>query len=523
MKRRMTTTTAERLPHGRRLSRRAWLPVLVGLAIAPGSRAEITFTPSVSLRETWSDNVSLAPSGLERSNFITELAPAFSVAANNKRVQLAANYQFQKFFYSNKDAPNLRDSSSEAQANLKANIVDELLFLDAVASRGQQAVSAFGPLADAPYTTNNRTDVSTWRISPYLTHRFGSFASMQARYTRDSVKSGRDGFGNSQGQSVDVSLADAGARRIGWNLAYARQGLKDAVGGDSSSSNVQAGLSWRVLSPLTLTATAGYDEFDYDSIGGSTRGKSWNVGYHYAPSARTSLSMSYGHRYFGKSRSLSAVHRSRQATWNISYDESVTTSRSQFLLPAAVDTASMLNNLFTPNYPDPELRRKAVEAYMRTAGLPSTLPNNINYLSNRYMLQQQFSASVGITGVRTLLLLSLYDTRRNALSLQQVDSPLLGSNLTNLNDNTRQRGVGANLSYRLSSRANAFMQLDASHSTSLSTGIEQDNRSLRLGVNRQFQRRLNSTLELRRLQGSADAAGRSFTENSISATLSMTL
>src|SRR5690349_2746480 len=86
VKRRMIITMADRTPHGRRLPARALLPVVLGLLFAPCSRAEITFTPSVLLRETWSDNANLAPSGLERSNFITELAPAFSVAANTQRV-----------------------------------------------------------------------------------------------------------------------------------------------------------------------------------------------------------------------------------------------------------------------------------------------------------------------------------------------------------------------------------------------------------------------------------------------------
>ncbi|MGH8853364.1 MAG: TIGR03016 family PEP-CTERM system-associated outer membrane protein [Telluria sp.] len=519
----MIITTADRPPRGRRLPVRALLPVLIGLAFSPSSRADITFTPSVSLKETWTDNANMAPRGQERSTFITELSPAIAMAVNNQRMQLAAHYQFQKFAYSEKNLPNLRDSGSELQADLQARMVGDLLFLDASASRGQQAISAFGPgLADNPYTTNNRTNVSTWRISPYLMHRFGTSANLYARYTRDSVETGRDGYGNTDGDALSVSLANVGERRFGWNLRFDRQELADPIGGDTSSNNAQAGLSWRVMAPLMLTAGFGYDEFDYDSLGGSTRGKSWNVGYQYTPSPRTSLSMSYGRRYFGKSRALSAVHRSRQTTWNISYDESVTTTRQQFLLPATVDTAGMLSNLFAPNFPDPELRRQAVEAYMRMTGLPPTLANNINYLSNRYMLQQQFLASAGFTGVRSTMLLSLYDTRRNALSVQQVDSDLLGSNLSNLNDNTRQRGLGANFAYRLSSRSNAFALLDASRSNSLSTGIRQNNRSVRIGLNHRFQRKLNGIIELRRFQASG-SANQSQTENAISAALSMTL
>lgn len=514
---------AERAPHGRRLPRRALLPLLVGLAFAPCSRAEITFTPSMIVKETWTDNVNLSPREQARSEFVTELAPAFSVAARNQRMQLAARYQFRRFLYSDDDAPNLRDSGSDLQADFKARVLDDLLFLDAAASRGQQTVSAFGQqFSDNPYSTSNRTNVSTWRVSPYLTHRFGSSAVLLARYTRDSVETGREGYGNTRGDSYSLALSSPQERRIGWNLRYDRQDLTDRLAGDSSTESIGAGLSWRVLPTLTLNAGGGYDDNDYQALGGRTRGNNWNAGFQYSPSARTTLSMSVGHRYFGKSRSLSALHRSRHTVWNIGFSESVTTTRSQFTLPSAVDTAELLDRLFTPNFPDPEQRRLAIAAYLQATGLPPTLADDVNYLSNRYMLQKQFQASAAFQGARSTLLLSLYDTRREALSVQQADSSLLGSSLFNLNDNTRQRGVAANMTYRLSARASAYALLNAAHSNSLSTGARQTNRGVRLGLQRRFQRALQGNVELRRLEGSGSGGGTSYSENAISATLSMT-
>jgi uncharacterized protein (PEP-CTERM system associated) len=431
----MTTTMADARPLAHRLPRLALLPVLLSLAFVPHSQAEITFTPTVVIKETWSDNVNLAPSGQERSAFVTEISPGFAVLAKGPRMQLDARYQYRYFASSAKDVSNVRGGGSELQADLKSVVVDDLLYLDAMASRGQQPVSAFGPqLADNTYTTTNRTDVSAWRISPYLTHRIGSTANVLARYTRDSVQTGQDGYADTSGDAINVVLSSLGERRIGWNLLYERQDLSDELAGDSSAQTAQAGLSWRVLSPLTLTASVGYDDYDYNALGGSTQGKSWSVGYQYTPSPRTALTMRYGHRYFGKSRAMSAVHRSRKSVWNISYDEAVVTTRSQFLLPATLDTSGLLDGLFRPSFPDPEQRRQAVEAYLRTTGLPPALPNDVNFLSNRYMLQQQFMASAGFTGVRSTLLLSLYDTRREALSVRQSDSVLLGTTQSGLND-----------------------------------------------------------------------------------------
>jgi uncharacterized protein (PEP-CTERM system associated) len=502
----------------------ALLPVLVGLAFAPCSRAEVKFTPSVSLNGTWTDNVNLSQSGQGRSEFVTELTPGFTLAENNPRLQVNASYQYHQFAYSDKNVSNLRNSGSELQADLKSRVIEGLLFLDATATRSQASVSAFGPqFSDNPYTSNNRAEVSTWSISPYVAHRIGTSANLLARYTRDSVSTGHIGYGNTQSETATIALNSMKERRVGWNLSFDRQLLSDKLSGDTSSYNAQAGLSWRVLPPLMLTASAGYDAYDYNGLGGKTQGKSWNIGYQYTPSQRSSLTMRFGRRYFGKSRNLAALHRSRNTTWNISYDESVVTSRSQFLLPATVDTASVLDRLFIPNFPDPILRRQAVEAYLRASGLPLSLANDVNYLTNRYMLQQQFQASAGLTGVRSTLLLTVYDTRRNALSVQQSDSQLLGSSLSNLNDNTHQRGFAASMSYRLSSQGNAYAILDANRADSLSTGIRQNNKGLRIGMRHQWRSKLQGNVELRRLQGSTEGINQSYTENAISATLSMTL
>lgn len=507
---------------------RALLPLLIGLAFAPSSRAEIKITPTLSATETWTDNVNLSTESQADSEFVTDIAPGLSVVGNSPRLQLAASYQFHQFFYSDRNAPNLHNNSRELQAAMKAHVIEDLLYIDADAMRSRQAISAFGPqVADNLYATNNNTEVSTWRVSPYLTRRIGTSANLLMRYTRDSVQTGVAGYGNTLGDDANVVLSSTPDQRIGWNLQYDRQHLTDRFAGDSTSRSSNAGLSWQVRPSFSLNGNVGYDDFDYHALGGRTRGRSWNAGFAYTPSTRTSLSMSFGRRYFGKSRNLSALHRSHHTVWNLSYDESVTTSRQQFLLPAAVDTSAMLDRLFTSSIPDPALRQQAVEAYLQATGLPSTLASNINYLSNRFMLQKQFLASVTMQGARSALMLSAFDTRRTALSVQQADSQLLGSSLSGLNDDTHVRGLNTSASYRLSSRTEAIGSLELSRSVSLDTGIRQNNHGLRLGLRHQFQRKLQGLVEVRRLQGTSSAAdgvgvgGETFTENAISATLSM--
>ncbi|WP_167759813.1 TIGR03016 family PEP-CTERM system-associated outer membrane protein [Massilia horti] len=514
---------ADRSGAGPALPARALLPLLVALACAPAS-AELKFIPGVTLTETWTDNVNLAEPALARREWITDLAPSFALVENNRRLQLNASYQFHVYNYSDKTAPNIYDNNRQLQANLKARVVDELLFLDAAAMRGQQAISAFAPQVEgAPYSSFNRTEVSTWRVSPYLAHRLGGGTDLMLRYTRDSVQTNQQGYGNTHADSVTASASSRPGVRLGWNLRYDRQHLVDKLAGDSVSTNEMAGLSYRVQPSLAVRAAIGHDNYDYHALGGRSGGGNWNIGFDWTPSPRTSLSASTGHRYYGQSHALNALHRSRHTVWSFNYDEAVTTTRSQFLLPATIDTADLLDRLFMPNIPDPVARRQAVEAYLRATGLPASLAENVNYLSNRYMLQKQFQASAGFNGAHSMLLLSLFDTRRTALSLQQTDSQLLGSHLSNLNDDVRMKGAAANFNYSLSSRSQASVSLTSSRSNSLSTGLKQDNRALRVGLSRRFQRKLYGSVEARHAKGTAIGGGRTYTENAVSASLSLTL
>jgi uncharacterized protein (PEP-CTERM system associated) len=505
---------------------RVLLPLAAALALtfAPACRAELRFSPGVQLTETWTDNVNLAEPGQAHREFITDLAPSFVLSENTRRLQLAASFMLHAYKYTDRSAPNINDSSRQLQADLKARVVDDFLFLDANASRGQQALSAFGPQVNGNYYAgSNRTEVSSWRISPYIVRRLGTFADMQLRYTRDAVTSSTRGYADTHSDTVDLSLAGNGERRVGWSLYYERQHLVDRLAGGSTSANLGGSLSWRLRPGFALTAGAGYDDYDFQPLGGRTRGRNWHAGFEWNPSPRTSLSASSGRRFYGPSHALAATHRSRHTVWNINYSEAVTTSRSQFLLPATIDTADLLDRLFMPNIPDSAERRLAVQAYLQATGLPASLANDVNYLSNRYMLQKQFQASAGFNGAHSLLVLSVFDTRNTALSLQQADSQLLGSNLLSLNDNVHQKGVAANYNYRLSARSQASAGLILSRSDSLTTAVRQDNRALRVGLTRQFQRRLQGQLELRHVLGTAVTGGHSYTENAVAATLSMTL
>lgn len=496
---------------------------LAAMLLSAECRADWKFIPTVGVTETYTDNVGLQSDELAHGQFVTDLTAGVALNGKGPRLRYAVSGRVHQFVYGDGDVPNLNDREHEYSAAALAKLADDL-FLDLSASGGPQSISAFGPqVSDSLYTMGNRTNVRTWRISPYVQHHYGSVADMLLRYSRDSVDAGaNNAFGSSTSSTGSLNLnSGASFQTVGWDLSYLHQELQNRVFGATTSSNAMANLRLRIAPRLNATASAGYDEYDYQALGGRTAGRSWSTGFIWTPSSRTSVQASFGRHFFGKTGSLAASHHSRHSVWSINYSDAITTSRQQFLLPSTIDTAALLDTLFSPTIPDPVQRQQAVLAYMQASGLPPSLANSINYLSNRYMRQKQLQAAVTFNWAHSSLVSSVYKAERNALSVQQSDSELLGSQLATLNDNVRQHGLNSIFTYRLSPRSAATASANITRVTSLTTGIAEDHRQFRLGVARRLDRRLNFAVDVRHTGGGTGAGtGRTFRENAVSASIS---
>jgi uncharacterized protein (PEP-CTERM system associated) len=509
--------------------RRSGLAAAVGLAalaMAQPSRADWQVTPRLTVRETYTDNVLLQPKEQARSQFVTEASPGLAVAHTGPRLELTGAYSKQFYKYADEDvggANGANNSQQQLTASMHAKLLEESLFLDSSASISQQGTSAFGPVPTASngYAPGLTNEVKVYRISPYLVQRFGSVARAEVRYSRDRVSTDNVNFGTSNSDTLTVNLASGqSARQLGWGLYYSRQNVSDTLAQGSSSENLSLSGQYRYSNQLSLSVNAGYDKYDYNSLGGRTKGKSWSVGGVWRPSERTSVQGSLGKRYFGDSYSLVAMHRTRASVWSVNYSDAVTTTRSQFTLPSAVDTFNLIDQMFQSAIPDAAARRQAVLAYIQQAGLPPSLANSINYLSNRYMLQKQFQASAAFNSPRASLILTLFDSRRTGLSLVDVDAGLLGSSTNALNDNTHQTGGTATYNWRLSPRSSINFGLNYNKARSLSADRGDNNTAYRINLMHEFAHKLQGNVEVRHVKGATAVAGRDYTENALSASLS---
>lgn len=495
------------------------------MLLAGECRADWRVQPTIGVSGTFTDNVSRTDDERAHSQFVTEITPGLTLFGKSRRFQVAASGQARQYAYSNGKVPGTADRVYDYAFNGRGELAEDLLFIEASASSSPQSISAFGQQSNSSlYALGNRAQVKTWRVSPYLTQRLGNTALVSVRYARDSVNSDINSFGNSVGDSVLASLTSGKSfDALGWGLTYTRQDLTSAIGGDSSSESASGNLRYALNKRFWLTANAGYDRYDYQALGGRTEGRNWAGGFDWTPSQRSRLSAEIGRHFYGQTGKLFALHRSRHTVWNISYDDVITNSRQQFLLPSTIDTAALLDRLFSATISDPLLRQQAVANYIQQTGLPPSLADSVNYLSNRYLREKRLQASSAYTKGRSSGVLTLYRTERTALSDQQSDSELLGSQLSSLNDNVRQKGASLTYNYRMNSRTSVLATAVFARSLSLTTGFESSNRELRAGLTRQLGNNLRGAVELRNMRGGLGPTAGNYRENAVSASLTFQL
>ncbi|OAJ69567.1 hypothetical protein A7976_04975 [Methylobacillus sp. MM3] len=488
---------------------------------------EWEFTPTLQLKETYTDNVRLSNTN-EESDFITQVNPGISIVGLGPHLRFNTRYVMQNLLYAKESDRNA--TNHQLNANGNAELLPDHLFVDAQASISQRSTSSFGPQSeDNTNITNNRTNVETYSFSPYLLHHFKDLADAELRYTRDSVST------SGSGSSISTGLQDSTSDRIllrltsgddfqtlGWGLNYNKQRIDFDSGQQVDQVTYGGDLRYRLSRKFSLIANGGYEKNDYLSITGDSGGSFWKAGFDWTPSRRTSVEALAGKRYYGDSYSLKASHRSRRTAFNVSYSEDVTTTRDQFLLPAAVDTAALLDQLWTSAIPDPIVRQQVVAAFISQNGLPESLADSVNFLTNRFFLQKRFQASMTVTGVRNTGVLSLFHTRREAQTAQSSDSALLGVSDFSADDNIKQQGVQAQWIRDIGPRTSANLGISLIKTKAVTTGREDEEKTLKLGVTKELLSNIRGALEFRRRDRDSTQDGSEYKENALTASVYIT-
>lgn len=377
-----------------------------------------------------------------------------------------------------------------------------------------ESASIFGPISFNNTNVNgNQASVRSYSISPYLLNRYGNFATSQLRYTHEGVSSNSSLLSSTNTDRLNLQV-NSGPRyiRTNWGLQASTQKTtyNDLQSVDQSTASVYGG--YGIVPTLRLTATGGYEKNTYFTRGEKPEGAFYNAGFSWTPSSRTSVAATAGHRYFGNTYFLAANHRARNTVFSINYNEDVTSSQGQFESVGLINTSSQLNLLYAPQIADSAARQIFVDSLIKQFNLPTSLAVPINSFTNQYFLQKNFQASVAMSGSRSTLIGTLFDTRR---------IPLSEVTFVGRDDNIKQIGASLSGTLQLNGRASAFSTLSVTRNAALTTNRHDTYRLLRVGMTTTFQPRLNGSIEARHSQQSSDFFGGDIRENAITASVLM--
>lgn len=330
--------------------------------------ANLEFRPWLSVSETYTDNVTLATNNTEEE-FITEISPAISIHSNSRKHTAALDYRLENLIYSQDSSRN--ESFNHLLANSNTELFEDLLFFDADAFYTQHNITPEGRVAfDNLPLTENRTDVWSYGLSPYVLRKFGAWATLMARYQYKNIDFAEDPLQNRQHNNVSASLESGeGFGRFGWSVAYSREEEDRDALGDSTFEISEANLSFQWTPKVAFLLGGGYEDNEY--VHASTLeapvGEFWNIGMRWTPSARTMLEGRAGERYFGSTYSLLGMHQTSSTNWYLKYTDSLQTT-SQWVLDYNAQQLDLL--IADPADPDvlvlPELPESVLPSLFTT-------------------------------------------------------------------------------------------------------------------------------------------------------------
>lgn len=484
------------------------------LLMAPAYGASWDFTPRVTVSETYSDNVDLVSSG-EEDDLITEISPGFSLSRNSGRLDLSVNYSLQTLYYADREDED--EVNQRLAGNAKAELARELLFLDANTSISQSIVDARSARpVDTITGSDNVTDVRSHSVSPYLTPRFGNFASGLFRYRFNTVDAG-DTVSDTESHVVSANLRSGRAfSALAWSVDY-QQSKEDRDGGnDVDQERANADASFRLNSQLSLIAEAGKYDNDFDSVETVQNGSYWGAGFNWIPSRywsisamsgnnfetgtlrvnptnRTNFTTTYRSRDVGLNPGITWTgafsHRTRRSTWELGYLEDTQTVQQLFAELVRVGVFQQFNE-------EGELVNQFLVPEFRLS------------LTDEVIERKRANAGITFRTGKSNLGLQLFNERRNSLG-------------TIGDEEESSRGLIASWRWRYTGRTTTNLRGSWQRTEFSSDGREDDLWYLDANVQHQLGRSLNASLAYRFTENESTDAASEYDENRVIARMSM--
>jgi polysaccharide export outer membrane protein len=250
---------------------------------------------AVTLTQIFTDNVSLDPDGQRDPALITALTPSLQFAGTGGRItgalSAAVTGQYQALSHSGPSALfNILGTST-------AELVRDRVFVDALGSISEEALSPTTASSTAENNDTNLTTVQAYSLSPYWLTSLKGVADVEARYIFGATLARNIGSEGNRQDSDSEQLADSITNGAVINLQtpqdilprvqarHSTYGSRTARFGASDVTAAGTALtpSYAVKPGLAVLASVGYDLLD--AGGNELQGPSGGAGIRYEPSS----------------------------------------------------------------------------------------------------------------------------------------------------------------------------------------------------------------------------------------------
>jgi uncharacterized protein (PEP-CTERM system associated) len=259
-------------------------------------------SPYGAATATYSDNVGLNSdsSPLKESGMIYSTDVGVNAAYESQKLDAVAGVGLTRIWRDNDSA----DTIPTAQAGVSTELINNLLYLDALGSIQGLRQNAYASIAPSGASNSDFETYLQTSVSPYLRHQFGNLAVGELRYGYDYGGGTGDSAGTIQSHTYKASFGTAnnsGRLNVNGSTSYTDLSYKDQLGGSNDSTQLTPEITatYALTKKLTGIGQVGYDEVDMTdtSYAKDLSGAFYNAGLQYVPSERARVTGRYGKRH----------------------------------------------------------------------------------------------------------------------------------------------------------------------------------------------------------------------------------
>ncbi|MEM7504625.1 MAG: TIGR03016 family PEP-CTERM system-associated outer membrane protein [Pseudomonadota bacterium] len=425
-------TTIRRRPEPGRPVRSAVLAAALASAYAaPSAGADWVVVPRFSVDQLYSDNVGLNVDGAREEDFVTSVESGVLIRGTGRRLTFALDYNAEALVYQRDHDRN--GIQQQFQLDADAELYERVLFLEVSGKRSQQNASnqVASGTDNISGSDNTRVDVQTYTIAPIVRHRLGSYADIESRFELNQVSNERNSVRNTSVSRRSTVTIDSGDRfaRVPWSLNYSNTRTRTSSGEVQRFERAGAEARIQINRKYAMLARVGVENNEFTSNQNARDGATWDLGFTWTPSRRTTLEVGYGSRFFDRNFFFDLSHRTKKLTIAASYSQDITTSREEQLNRVLVPLTDAAGNAVL----DP------------VSGAQIQVPIDNLEISDEVIAEQRFDGSIAYTGRRTTATLSGFGSERSGQQTNS-DSSVYGASLAvqrRLSRNTTLSGTAS--------------------------------------------------------------------------------